>query len=136
MLPFLEDIKEKNELKNLWLDTSSLSAEGMRELYRMADMFMFPSIHEGLPNAVLEAMASGLPILASNATSHSELVKHGVNGFLCRNLEQFKEYLKYLIEDENLRKNFAVKSRKKALSFDWNVIIPQWEKLYQRVLSV
>ena len=57
--------------------------EALAALYRSADALLFPSRREGAPLAVLEAMACGLPVLASRASSLPEIVEHGVCGFLC-----------------------------------------------------
>jgi glycosyltransferase involved in cell wall biosynthesis len=54
------------------------------ERYRAADVFVFPSRDEGMPNVVLEAMASGLPIVATAIAGNEELVRDGENGFLIR----------------------------------------------------
>src|SRR5207247_9143489 len=49
-----------------------------------ADIFVFPSKFEGMPNALLEAMASGLPVVVSDIPPHRELIQHGRTGFLAR----------------------------------------------------
>lgn len=56
----------------------------VRQWMREADALLFPSRMEGLPLAVLEAMACGLPIIASDASSLPELVTHGEDGLLCQ----------------------------------------------------
>jgi starch synthase (maltosyl-transferring) len=53
-------------------------------LLAMADVFAFPSRTEGLPNALLEAMAAGLPIVATNVPGNSDLIKDGCNGLLVK----------------------------------------------------
>lgn len=59
-----------------------LKPEALRARYREADVFAFPSRDEGMPNAVLEAMASGLPIVATRIAGSEELVRDCINGFL------------------------------------------------------
>lgn len=54
----------------------------IREVYRTADVFCLPSIYEGFPNVIGEAMACGKPILAGNICDNPLLVKNGINGFL------------------------------------------------------
>jgi glycosyltransferase involved in cell wall biosynthesis len=54
----------------------------LSRLYALADVFVFPSLMEGTPNAVLEVMACGRPVLATNVGGHPDLVEHGVNGAL------------------------------------------------------
>ena len=60
-----------------WLDKESL-----RRVYQSADCFINPSLYEGMPNTVLEAMASGLPVVASHIPGHDDLVKPGETGYL------------------------------------------------------
>ena len=60
-----------------WCDRAAIA-----ERYRQADLFVFPSRDEGMPNVVLEAMASGLPIVATAIAGNEELVREGVNGHL------------------------------------------------------
>ena len=60
----------------------SLSRAEIKERYRTAAVFVLPSHAEGMPNAILEAMAHGLPIVATSVGSVSEVVEHGVGGYL------------------------------------------------------
>lgn len=54
----------------------------IEEEYRKADIFCLPSLFEGYPNVVAEAMSCGLPILCSNVYENPYIVEEGVNGFL------------------------------------------------------
>jgi glycosyltransferase involved in cell wall biosynthesis len=53
-----------------------------RTAYRALDLLVIPSVNEGLSNALLEAMASGVPALAHTACGHGEVIRDGANGFL------------------------------------------------------
>ena len=77
------------------------------------DIYVQPSLWEGLCISVVEAAASGLPILASNVGGIPETVKNGYNGFLVvpGDLEGFKEKLLKLVSDSDLRKNMGANSR-------------------------
>lgn len=56
--------------------------KNIQDVYRSADVFCLPSIFEGFPNVVCEAMACGLPVICSDVCDHGRIVKEGVNGFL------------------------------------------------------
>ncbi|MEO6297205.1 MAG: glycosyltransferase family 4 protein [Dokdonella sp.] len=60
-----------------WLDKN-----GLRDAYRSADVFLNPSLYEGMPNTVLEAMACSLPVIASRVIGNDELVRHNESGLL------------------------------------------------------
>ena len=60
------------------------NCDTMEKLYTAADMLVLTSDHEGTPNVVLEAMASGLPVVATEVGGVPDLLEHGRSGFLCR----------------------------------------------------
>jgi len=60
-----------------WLDRTKLP-----QRYQQADIFVLPSRDEGMANVILEAMASGLPVIATSIAGNAELVRHGENGLL------------------------------------------------------
>lgn len=58
------------------------SRQDVEQVYRQADVFCLPSLYEGYPNVIVEAMSSGLPIICSNRYENPYIVKDNVNGFL------------------------------------------------------
>lgn len=72
---------------------------------RMAgfDIFALPSLFEGLPLALLEAMHAGLPVVATRTDGTPEAIEHGVSGFLCASDGEFKQCLELLVGDADLR---------------------------------
>lgn len=67
------------------------------------DIYIQTSRWEGLPVAVIEAMAAGLPVVATNVVGNRDLVKHGENGYLAHTPDEFVAHLKTLICDAELR---------------------------------
>jgi len=130
--PKLEGVS--HNLKNFTIH-SFTPHEKLKHVYSNSDIFLFPSIFEGFSCSMLEAAASGLPIIASNAASMPEFIEHGREGFLFRNYEQAKKFLSYLIDDENTRKDFSNHARIKSLKFDWKVIATQYSNLYKRLVE-
>ena len=76
-----------------------------------ADVFGFPSRYEGMPNAVMEAMAAGLPVVASDIPAHHALVRDGENGFLVRSSEDFSDRIASLLSDESARTRIGGRAR-------------------------
>ena len=75
-----EDLGIADRIKFVgWVNRDELPA-----IYQQADVFVFPSRHEGMSNVVLEAMASGLPVIASDIAGNQELIISGENGFLIK----------------------------------------------------
>lgn len=82
------------------------------DFYQAADIFVFPSFREGLPVAVMEAMASGLPVICSLIRGNTDLVidtKNGHNGVLCKadDVLQFADAIRSLCESRVLRQKYV-----------------------------
>ncbi|MCX7001461.1 MAG: glycosyltransferase family 4 protein [Candidatus Sumerlaeota bacterium] len=95
--------------------------EDMPGLYREFDLFIFPSTSEGMPNVVLEAMASGLPIVATKIRGNEDLVEHEVSGFLYEpgDRNTLASSLMRLLKDADLRRKMGRNARRRAESFSW-----------------
>jgi glycosyltransferase involved in cell wall biosynthesis len=116
-----------------WLPKRELAA-----LYRTSDVFVNPSLYEGMPNTVLEAMASGLPVVASNIGGNDSLVKHGLTGFLFDFADEagFGRMLCRLIDDPALGRCMGKAGREKAVSsFSWHAVARQYVELFAATAS-
>ena len=120
--------------KNIYIE-GTVPFEKMPEIYSSADVFLFPTINEGFANVMLEAAASGLPIVCFDATSMPEFVEHGKNGYLARNLEEMASYLGKLISDENTRDKLSRGAREQSLMFDWEMIAKQYAEIYKKLCT-
>jgi glycosyltransferase involved in cell wall biosynthesis len=112
------------------------SREQLMECYQQANVFLFPSRHEGMPNAMLEAMASGLPIVASCIAGNEELVIDGKTGYLVtsEDVEALQIALKRILRDAALRQQMGVASRQHAEeSYNWNSTAQQYARLLETV---
>lgn len=104
------------------------------QLYRGASLFVYPSLYEGFGLPVLEAMASGIPVLASNTTSLPELVEHA--GILVNpnDIDGLKEALVELLSDEKKRKALSLIGIERAKQFSWEKCARETIEVYQKVL--
>jgi glycosyltransferase involved in cell wall biosynthesis len=112
----------------------SLGRTGVREEYRSADIFLFPSRWEGSPRVLMEAAASGLPVVARNAYQ-PESVIDGQTGFLVGDNDKMMDRLGQLIAHPDLRAAFGRSARAHIARFSWDVIARQWEGAFERIAA-
>ncbi len=97
--------------------------------YRQAGLFVLPSHHEGVPTAVLEAMASGLPVVATHVGGIAEVLSDRKTGLLCPPGEplELANRLREAIQDGALRARLAEAGRLLALRrFTWGQVVERW----------
>lgn len=101
------------------------------DFYKMADVFLFPSFREGLPIAVMEAMASGLPVVATSIRGSSDIVKMAVNGVLLNphDIEGFANAIDSFANAETLN-SISRTNAKEAEKYDLDAIIRLYQKIY------
>lgn len=117
----------------------SKSHQELREIYASADIFVAPSItakdgdSEGIPTTIMEALASGLPVIGSDSGGISEILEDGYNGFLVseRDVSGLSQKILMLIESDEIKTKLSEHGMKTVLSRDYHNIA--WE--YQRVLG-
>ena len=108
----LEAIREKARkygIENNVIMAGWASGEKKEQLLQQADIFVLPSYYEGSPNALKEAMASGIPCIATTVGTIPEIIKDGENGYLYEpgNIEQLSDCLEKLVDDCETRKAFS-----------------------------
>lgn len=88
----------------------------MPDLYRSVDLLLVPTVREGFPLVVIEAMASGLPVIATDCSSLPELVDEGKGGFLCSqgDTKAFAEKINLLAESVQMRREMGEYNRDKV----------------------
>jgi glycosyltransferase involved in cell wall biosynthesis len=110
--------------------------DDMPELLRSAHVAVLPSYHEGAPRFLLEAAATGLPLVATDIEGCRTVVRHGENGFLVpvRDASALAEAIERLACDPALRERMGRASRAIAVdAFDEAKILAQWLALYRRI---
>jgi glycosyltransferase involved in cell wall biosynthesis len=107
------------------------------DMLASADMFALASDWEGLPLAVIEAMAAGLPVVATRVGGIPEAVENGRSGFLVPpgDKRALTDALQTLAENPGLRREMGAASRVRSLSFGVRAMMASYEKLFERVLG-
>lgn len=103
--------------------------------YRAADVFLHTSRMEGLPKVILEALASGLPIVAFDDYHPTYLAEQGA-GFVVGSPEEMVDVLKQLLADDALRRRMGIAARALALRFSWEAVAAQWARIFQREAAI
>jgi len=114
------------------------SRDDVAEQLRKMDIFVLGSFREGISNTILEAMASGLPIVATDTGGNRELVQDGITGTLvppaCSG--DLAAVTATYINDDDLRKRCGEVARERAVSkFSINAMIENYQQLYDSTLA-
>ena len=109
----------------------------MPSYYKRSDIFCFPTLGEPFGKAVIEAMACGKPVIATNAGGPAEIIQDKVDGILVppSNPEAIALQITRLIEDKNERRRLGERARETAVNrFSWSKIAEKYHQLYSRLL--
>ena len=124
----VERLKIGNKIKIL------INPPNIPDILKECDIFLSTSLFEGISNSIMEAMAAGLPVVATDVGDNRYLVKEGLNGFLvpCKDVNLTVDKLEYLMKSADIRKEFGNNSR--------NIIVKSYSKdklitKYMKLLS-
>jgi glycosyltransferase involved in cell wall biosynthesis len=113
--------------------TGRIDAENMPQVYRQNDIFVSASMQEGMSNAMLEAMASGLPIVTTHCEGVQELIAD--NGLVVEpaNGEEIAKAVKKLADNRQLHKQMSITARNRAEQFSWSNVAKQYIQIYRTI---
>ncbi len=111
--------------------------ERLTEFYDRAHAFVLPSKNEGMSNAALEALASGLPLIVSGTGGMQELVTDGVNGLFIdpENIDEFATKLAVVAQDQTRLTSFGQESRRRAELRGWDKVAENFRKVLEESLK-
>jgi glycosyltransferase involved in cell wall biosynthesis len=129
----LREAVQHQKLPNVFL-LGPLEAQALRDEYQRADIFLFPSKWEGSPKVILEAAASGLPVIARRDYD-PETVIDGGTGYLVESDDQLYRSVGELLSNEDLRNRLGSAGRIHSEKFDWDLITLKWESIFLKLAS-
>jgi N-acetyl-alpha-D-glucosaminyl L-malate synthase BshA len=122
---------------DIWNDIRFVGKqEQMEDILAIADLFLLTSEYESFGLAALEAMASGVPVISTNAGGLPEINIPGVTGYMSDvgNVEDMTGHALDILQDKNTLRTFKANALIQAREFDIHNIIPKYEILYNRFL--
>lgn len=130
----LKELVDKYNLKNINF-LGRLEGEKLYKMYIKSDIFLLPSKYECFSHTLLEAMTTGIPIIASDIPGTRNVIKNGYNGLLVEPTpEKIAEAIEKLIKNPKLREKLARNGLKEVKKYSWDKIVEQTEKVYEEVL--
>ena len=132
--PYLD--KCKNDFPKNTIFTGFKKGRELAQIYASSDIFVFPSSTETFGNVVLEAMASGIPVIGADAGGVKNIIDHRINGlkFKARDMNELIGLMVKLIEDENLRNTLRTNARNTGLKRSWNKVFSGLMDTYNNIL--
>jgi glycosyltransferase involved in cell wall biosynthesis len=133
MFESLQRLIEQKRLSNIINLIGRIETEQMPDIYRQHNIFVSASMQEGMSNAMLEAMASGLPIVTTRCEGVEELI--GDNGIVVENdtAEALAEDINSVAENPQGYKLMCVAARRRAENFGWDKVAEQYLQIYRRI---
>jgi glycosyltransferase involved in cell wall biosynthesis len=107
--------------------------EELSTLFASADLFALPSSTETLSLVAMEAMASGIPVLAMNAGGVRDFLKHEENSLLANSDREFEEFLRLLAGDAGLRRRLGAGGRLGAEARTWSAAVAMLVRDYEKI---
>lgn len=119
------------------IDVRAVVAAGnMQQLYAEHDIFVFPSLMEGLPSVLLEAMASGMPVITAETCGMPDMVQDGFNGLLVppADAAALEDAIARLAESEELRERLGRAAQESMKRYEWSSAAHKLEDLFVKVV--
>lgn len=132
----LEYYKSFSANNNMDYITFTGYTKDVADYCRISDLLVMPSFQEGLPMGMIEAIATGLPVVASNIRGHCDVIENNVNGFLI-NLDKKEEFFNSIIKLYNspeLRKKMGNENIQKAKKYSVDLAVTNMAKIYEKLM--
>lgn len=110
--------------------------QNIQEVLVTSDLFVFPSHYEGFPNALAEAMAIGLPVIASDCSGNIDIIEDRMNGrlFPVKNIDALSTIMRELIDNFAQRKQLSLNARKITDTYNEDKIYAKWQEIINDLL--
>ncbi|MBK7674452.1 MAG: glycosyltransferase family 4 protein [Candidatus Accumulibacter sp.] len=133
----LRQLSEDLGLASSVLFAGRLEPSAMAELYRSVDVAINPSLVDNMPNSVLEALASGVPVVSTNVGGVPYMVRDGHTALLVppRSPQAMAEAIARVIEEGELSRRLVDNGLQEVARYTWESVWPRWAEVYQRAIT-
>lgn len=137
MTPDLEIFKfiNDNNLEQYINFTGYVEDDDVPSFYQKASLFVFPSLYEGFGLPILEAMASGIPVLSSNSSSLPEVGGDAVVYFNPKDNEQLSQLIEKFLFDTKLREECIIKGLQQVKHFSWKPAAEKHIEIIKKMIN-
>ena len=133
----LTELVEKLDLNNCVHFSGKAPQEKIPDIMFQADVFVLPSLSESFGIVNIEAMAAGLPIIATNVGGIPDIVEEGVNGYLVnpKRPDDIADRILMLMQNDEMRERISCNNKEKAEMFSWDIVTVTLEKIFLECFS-
>ena len=133
----IRNIIKKLRLENNVIIADAVPYERVKDFLGICDIFVLPSLYEGLPLAVLEAMAAGKAVIFTNLPCAQKVIRNEQDGILVKpaDTDSLAKAILRLSNDKNLREHLGCNARRKVQVFDSHIEAQRARKIYEEVLN-
>ncbi len=132
-------LKIKNlKLRDRVLFLGYISHKELPKYLGISDVFVRPSLSEGLGSSFLEAMAAGIPVIATPVGGIPDFLKNGETGLFCEvnNPKSIAEKVKILLENNDLREKIIKNAKEMVLrDYDWDLIVEKMKNIFNKLCT-
>ncbi len=137
--PMIAELAKKYGLLGKSVDIlGPLNHKEIAKILSRATLFVFPSIREGMPLALLEAMSCGLPVIVSDFPGVSDVIKNGINGLIVpsKDASELSKSILYLLENQSTRQRLGENARNSIIHrHSWDKVTKTIDMVYNDAVS-
>jgi glycosyltransferase involved in cell wall biosynthesis len=132
-ISYFEALSKKEGIEKYVIFHNWAKQSKIPSFYKSADICVFPSRHEGFGIVILEAMASGVPMIASDIPSFREIISNGIDGrtFKSQDVEALSKEVIALYRDPHLMREITHNALEKVKEYSWEKIAEKYISLYK-----
>lgn len=117
--------------------TGYVSDDDLPVIYKLSQLFLFPSLREGFGIPIIEAMACGVPVITSNTSSMPEVAGNAAHLINPNKIEDISSAMLKIVSDENYKNMLIQRGLKRSKEFSWNKmafqVLEQYKQLYKEI---